>query len=85
MGRARARNVARELKYLTRSEWERIIYESALGEEDTIIAKMYLLDAIPQVEIGVCLNLDRTTVSRRLPRILSKIESTFRKIYKIKS
>lgn len=63
-----------------RSDLERIIREAALGEEDTVIATRYLLDAIPQVEIGAELNLTRSTISRRMPRILDKIEKTIQKM-----
>lgn len=79
MARARAR-VPESLSDLTRSDWERVIFQAALGQEDTKIATMYLLDAIPQIDIGIELGLERSTVSRRLPKILSKIERTARKI-----
>ncbi len=79
MARARAR-VPESLSDLLRSDWEKIISQAALGQEDTKIATMYLLDAIPQVEIGVELGLERSTISRRLPKILSKVEHTARKM-----
>lgn len=79
MGRARAR-VPGRLEDFTRSDWEAVIKEAALGVEDTQIAEMYLLDAIPQVEIGVELNLDRSTVSKRLHRIIDKVERTAEKL-----
>lgn len=79
MARARAR-VPESLSDLTRSDWERVIFQATLGQEDTKIATMYLLDAIPQIDIGIELGLERSTVSRRLPKILSKIERTARKI-----
>ena len=52
MGKARA-HVPEELSQLLRSDWERIILQANLGKEDTKIAEMYLLDAIPQIEIGL--------------------------------
>lgn len=79
MARARAR-VPDAARSLLRSDWEKVIGEAALGKEDTQIAMMYLLDAIPQIDIGVELNLDRTTVSRRLTKILPRIERTARKL-----
>ena len=72
MGKARA-HVPEELSQLLRSDWERIILQANLGKEDTKIAEMYLLDAIPQIEIGAELNLTRSTVSRRLLKILDKV------------
>lgn len=79
MGKARAR-VPEELSQLLRSDWEKIILQANLGKEDTKIAEMYLLDAIPQIEIGAELNLTRSTVSRRLLKILDKVERTASKI-----
>lgn len=64
----------------TRSEWEIVIREAALGVENTRIAEMYLLDAIPQVEIGAEIGLERSTISKRLPKIIDKIERTARKL-----
>lgn len=61
-------------KYYTRTEWEKIIDNAALGKEDTQITKMYLLDYIPQIEIAVEVGLTRSTVSRRLSHALDKIE-----------
>lgn len=79
MGKARAR-VPEELSQLLRSDWEKIILQANLGKEDTNIAEMYLLDAIPQIEIGTELNLTRSTVSRRLLKILDKVERTASRI-----
>lgn len=79
MAKARAR-VSESAKYLLRSDWEVIIQQAALGVEDTKIATMYLLDAIPQVDIGVEIGLERSTVSRRLSKILPKVERAGRKL-----
>lgn len=65
---------------LTRTEWESVIREAALGIENTRIAEMYLLDAIPQVEIGEEIGLSRSAISKRLPGIVDKIERTARKL-----
>ena len=82
MGKARARKGASELlaKNMLRSDWERVIDEAALGVEDSKIARLYLLDAIPQIEIAAELNLDRSTISKRMPRIVSRIERAARKM-----
>ena len=76
MARARARKSASKLlaENLLRSDWERVIDQAALGVEDSRIARMYLLDAIPQIEIAAELNLDRSTISKRMPRIIARIE-----------
>lgn len=65
---------------LTRTEWESVIREAALGIENTRIAEMYLLDAIPQVEIWEEIGLSRSAISKRLPGIVDKIERTARKL-----
>ena len=65
---------------LTRSEWEAVIREAALGIENTRIAEMYLLDAVPQVDIGEELGLSRSAISKRLPGIVDKIERTAKKL-----
>lgn len=79
MARARVR-VPESLEDFTRSDWEAVIREAALGSEDTRIAEMYLLDVIPHVEIGAELGLSRSTVSKRMPRIIDKVERTARKL-----
>lgn len=79
MARARA-HVPESLEDFTRSDWEMVIREAALGAENTRIAEMYLLDAIPQAEIGAELGLARSTVSRRLPGIMDKVERAARKM-----
>lgn len=79
MAKARARSDISKADF-TRSEWEMVIREAALGKENTRIAEMYLLDLIPQVEIGEEVGLARSTVSRRLPGIMDKIERTARKM-----
>lgn len=79
MARARARASISDAD-ITRTQWETVIREAALGIENTRIAEMYLLDAIPQVEIGAELGLSRSAVSKRLPRIVDKIERTARKL-----
>lgn len=82
MARARVRAPISSACF-TRSEWEKIIKEAALGVEDTKIAEMYLLDAIPQVEIGAEIGITRSAVSKRLPGIVEKIERTAHKLHVI--
>lgn len=79
MARARAR-VPESLNRLLRSDWETAIKQAALGVDDTRIAELYLLDAIPQVEIGAELHMNRSTVSKRLPKIIDKVERAATKL-----
>lgn len=79
MARARVR-VSESLDRLLRSDWEIVISQAALGEEDTKIATRYLLDAIPQVEIGAEIGITRSAVAKRLPKIIDKIERAATKL-----
>ena len=82
MARARVRASISDTG-LTRAEWEAVIRQAALGIEDTRIAEMYLLDAVPQVEIGAELGLSRSAISKRLPGIVDRIERTSRKLHMV--
>ena len=61
-----------ELKNLLASDWERVLDEATLGAEDTTIARLYILKQMPQIDIAVELNMDRSTVSRRVDRIITR-------------
>lgn len=63
------------LDTLLRSEMEAAIDQANLGRDDTIIARRYLIDQWPQIEIAAELGWGRSTVSERLPRILRKVEN----------
>lgn len=88
MPKARAR-IPDTLEDLLRKEWEEVIDQACLGMEDTMIAKLYLLNAMPQIDIAEELanhfdkSYDRSTISRRMPKILSRIERAARKLGKI--
>lgn len=80
MAQARAR-IGEDLHDLLRSDFEEVIEQANLGCENTIIAKRYLLDAIPQIEIAVELGYERSTISKRIPKIVQKIERTAHKLH----
>ena len=61
---------------LLRSELERCIHEACLGDIDTAVAKRYLIDKWPQIEIAAELGWTRSTVSARVPKIISKVQNT---------
>lgn len=79
MARARAR-VPKSLEDFTRSDWEAVIREAALGVEDTRIAELYLVDGIAHIDIGEEVGLSRSAVSKRMLRIIDKVERTARKL-----
>ena len=58
------------LDKLLRSQMETAIREANLGNDDTDIAKRYLIDQIPQIEIAAEFGWERSTISRRISRIL---------------
>ena len=62
------------LDKLLRSQMETAIREANLGNDDTDIAKRYLIDQIPQIEIAAEFGWERSTISRRISRILLKVE-----------
>ena len=88
MAKAQA-HIPETLDGLLRSEWVAVIEEANLGAEDEYIAKRYLLDAIPQIEIAAEVEelfnrpFHRSTISARLPKMFAKIERAARKMGKI--
>lgn len=70
-----------ELDDLLKSEMEACIDQANLGTVDTMIARRYLIDKWPQIEIAAELGWARSTVSDRMPRILQKMVRTAQKMY----
>lgn len=68
------------LDCLLKSEMEKTIDEANLGTIDTLVARRYLIDHWPQIEIAAEMGWTRSTVSGRMPRILKKVEATARKL-----
>ena len=68
------------LGQLLRSEMEQAISEANLGNSDSLIAKRYLLERIPQIDIAIELDLERSTISRRLPSIIDRVEKTAQRL-----
>lgn len=68
------------LDKLLRSQMETAIREANLGNDDTDIAKRYLIDQIPQIEIAAEFGWERSTTSRRISRILLKVENAADKL-----
>lgn len=68
------------LENLLRSEMEACINEANLGNDDTLIAKRYLISQVPQIEIAAELGWTRSTVSNHVGRVLKKVENTANKL-----
>lgn len=73
MAQARPK-VPDELATLPNNKWEQIIDNYIKSEDDRTMAKMYYLDGITQAKIAAELNYSRSTIKRRLPKILNIIE-----------
>ena len=68
------------LGQLLRSEMETAISEANLGNSDSLIAKRYLIEHIPQIDIAIEMDLERSTISRRLPHIIERVEKTAQRL-----
>ena len=68
------------LNGLLRSELEKVIYESALGMEDDIIARRYIIEKVPQIDIAAEMGYERSTISRRLVSIMEHTANTASKL-----
>jgi DNA-directed RNA polymerase specialized sigma24 family protein len=80
MPKARCRD--KQLAGLMKDEAERLIEQSNLGREDAQIARLYLIDQIPQIEIAVEMDYERSTISRRLGQIRRRMRHTRREMRK---
>lgn len=74
-----------DLDRLLRSELLACIEEANLGQNDTTVAKRYLIDQWPQIDIAAELGWSRSTVSDRIPRILRKVRTTAIQLGKIQT
>ena len=73
MAQARPK-LTEELKSLSNTNWERIIDNYIKSQRDRDIARMYYLDGYPQIEIAYELGCSRSTIKRRLPKLINIIE-----------
>ena len=73
-------NLPDDLDGLMRSEITRCIEEANLGENDTLIAKRYLIDQWAQIDIAAEWGWTRSTISNRMPRIIKKVQMTAHKL-----
>lgn len=71
MPRGRVR-VPEGMEELLVSDWERVLSETMLAQEDRKIAKLYIIEKMPQIDVATEMNYDRSTVSRRMGKILKE-------------
>lgn len=79
MASARVR-LPSDLDGMMRSQMLTCIEEANLGQTDTQVAKRYLIDQWAQIEIAAEMGCVKSTVSMRMPRILSKVQATAKKL-----
>lgn len=79
MTRAKPR-IPAELSDLTRSEWERLLYEANLGLEDEDIARRYFIFKECQIDIAIDKDTDRTQICRRLGRVRKRLWDIYNRI-----
>lgn len=63
---------------LSRSAWEKLIYEANLGVEDADVAHRYFIDHQCQIDIAIEKDTDRTQISRRITRARRRIEDIYK-------
>lgn len=61
------------LEYLLKSQMEEAIEQANLGAFGTFVAKKYLIEQVPQIEIAEELGYDRTVISRKLKCIIPRV------------
>ena len=69
------------LELLLRSEMEQSINEANLGNFDTFVAKKYLIEQVPQIDIAEEVGYDRTVITRRVKQILPRVERTAQRLF----
>ena len=68
------------LGQLLRTDMERAIFEANLGNSDSLIARRYLIERVPQIDIAAELDVDRSTISHRLTRIIERVEKSAQRL-----
>lgn len=69
------------IELLLRSEVEQAIEQANLGRFDTFLAKKYLIEQVTHMDIAVELGYDRSVITRRIPRIIQKVEYTALRLF----
>ena len=68
------------LDKLLRSEVEKAIYEAALDRDDDLIARRYIVEKRPQIDIAAELGYERSTISRRIHDIVLRVKEIAEKL-----
>ena len=65
---------------LLRTDMEKAIFEANLGNSDSLIATRYLIERVPQIDIAAELDVERSTISHRLQRIIERVERSAQRL-----
>ncbi len=63
-----------DLAVLTKGEMAKVIEQANVGAENERIARLYFMDRMPQVDVAAEMYLAQSTIKRRLPKILSRMQ-----------
>lgn len=74
-----------ELAELLRSELETAIKEAALYRDDELIARRYIIEKWPQMDIAAELGWRRATVGDHIKDILPRVSDVATKLYIIRT
>ena len=69
------------IELLLRNEVELVIEQANLGIFVSVVAKKYLIDQVPQIEIAEELGYERTTITKRMPRILDRVDRSAQRLF----
>ena len=69
------------LELLLRVEMEQAIEQANLGTFDTFVAKKYLIEQVPQIDIAEEVGYDRTVITRRIKSILPRVEYAANRLF----
>lgn len=73
-------NLPEDLSGLLQSEWERIIREAGYSRADAEIVRRYVVEKTPQIDVAIDLCIERSTLSRRLPKIYQRARQTAKRL-----
>lgn len=69
------------IELLLKDEVEMAIEQANLGNFDTFVAKKYLIEQVPQIDIAEELGYDRTVITRRVKHIIQRVEWAAKRLF----
>lgn len=69
------------LELLLKSQLEEAIEQANLGVLGTFVAKKYLIEQVPQIDIAEEIGYDRTVVTRHVKRIVPRVEWAAQRLF----